>query len=147
MASAEHHAMSSAEIYGGVWQDYFTIHQFFDVTRDIVAPFWPTEAGVPDFRHRALRHHDVGIGIIERLLDYEILNSDGVSIPVRAIGEQHMYEDFDRIPTFDDWWHGRVEPSDLSDNGQRMADLIVTINAQPWMFAAARVLYKEEAHA
>lgn len=137
MASAEHHAESSAKIFGGVWQDYFAIHNFFDVTRDIVAPFW---RGVPDFRHRALRHHDVGIEIAEQLFGYEIINSNNDIVTVFQIGEQHMYEDFDRIPTFDDWWHGLVQPNQITDDGQRMADLIITINAEPWMYQAARNL-------
>lgn len=137
MASAEHHAMSSAEIFGGKWQDYFPIHNFFDVTRDIVTNYW---VGTPDFRHRALRHHDVGIDIIEQMLNYEIMNSDGVSVMVRDIGEQHMYEDFDCIPTFDDWWHGTILPSQITDNGEHMAALILNINAEPWMVAKARVL-------
>lgn len=137
MASADDHARSSADIFGGVWQDYALVHDFFDITRDIVAPYWQ---GTPDFRHRALRHHDVGIDIIARLLSDEIVNSDGVIVSVRDIGEQHMYEDFDRIPTFDDWWRGRIAPNQLTDDGSTMADLILTINAEPWMFAKARVL-------
>lgn len=143
MASAEDHAKSSAELFGGKWHDYFTIHNFFDVTRDIVAPYWRGNT-IPDFRHRALRHHDIGIDIIETLLDHEIMNSDGDSVSVRAVGEQHMYEDFDRIPTFDDWWHGRVTPMQLNDDGAAMVELIITINAEPWMCSHARVLNHKE---
>lgn len=138
MASADDHARSSADIFGGTWQDYALVHDFFDITRDIVAPYWP---GKPDFRHRALRHHDVGIDIIARLLDEEIVNSDGVIVSVRDIGEQHMYEDFDRVPTFNDWWHGKVTPDMITDDGEAMAKLIVTLNGEPWMYAHARSLH------
>jgi hypothetical protein len=137
MASAEDHAKSSALLYGGKWQDYFAVHHFFDMTRDILEPYWQ---GVPDFRHRALRHHDVGIDIAEPLFGYEILNSDGAVVSVRDIGVQHMYEDFDRIPSFDEWWKGMVQPMALSDNGERMVPLVLQINAEPWMNSKARIL-------
>ena len=32
-----------------------------------------------------------------------ITNADGKEIPVRLIGEQHLLEDFGRIPTVNDW--------------------------------------------
>lgn len=137
MASAEDHAKSSVEHFGGKWQDYIAVHDFFDVTRDIVAPYWK---GTPDFRHRALRHHDVGMEIADWVFDYKIMNSDGIAIEVMDIATQHMYEDFDCIPKFDDWWHGTVMPQQLNDNGEQMAALIININAEPWMFAKARVL-------
>ena len=137
MSSAENHAKSSANIFGGKWQDYYPVHNFFDITREIVEPYWQ---GVPDFRHRALRHHDLGINIAEWLFDYKIMNSDGIAIEVMDIGTQHMLEDFDRVPTFDDWWHGRIIPNQLTDDGQSMANLILTINAEPWMVAKAHVL-------
>ena len=138
MASAEDHAKSSVDTFGGKWQDYIAIHDFFDVTRDMLTPYWASD--IVDFRHRALRHHDVGIDIIEQMLNYEILNSDRVSVAVKDISEQHMYEDFDCIPKFDDWWHGMVTPNQINDDGEKMAALILNINAEPWMFAKARVL-------
>ena len=30
MSNCVHHAMSSAVKFGGVWQDYIDLHQFFD---------------------------------------------------------------------------------------------------------------------
>lgn len=137
MASAEDHAKSSAALFGGEWTDYYPIHNFFDVTREIVTPYW---VGIPDFRHRALRHHDVGIDIAEPLFGYEIVNSDGDIVSIRTVAEQHMYEDFDRIPTFDDWWHGTVMPNQITDDGEKMAALILNLNAEPWMVAKARVI-------
>ena len=41
------HARSSARIHGGVWQDYFALHAWFDVTKSLLCRF----------THRALRHH------------------------------------------------------------------------------------------
>lgn len=137
MASADDHAKSSAELFGGVWQDYFAIHDFFDVTRDILAPHWD---GTPDFRHRALRHHDLGIELAEQMFNYMIRNSDDSLIAVRDIGVQHMYEDFDCVPSFEDWWKGIAEWEDLTDNGERMAPLVKQIVSEPWMNSKARIL-------
>jgi len=51
MAHPFHHAQSSAKRYGGVSADYQAIHDWFDETK----------ANLADFRHRALRHHSLGI--------------------------------------------------------------------------------------
>ena len=93
MAHPIDHAQSSARKFGGVAEDYLAIHQFFDESKGLVA----------DFRHRALRHHTEGIFMAERLFGVTIPNSDGKSIPVRYIGEQHVREDLGRIPSFQDW--------------------------------------------
>lgn len=137
MASAEDHAKSSASMYGGHWSQYFHIHNWFDVTREILTPHW---SGVPDFRHRALRHHDHGIDIIESLIGDEITNSDGVTVSVRTISEQHMYEDFDCIPTFEMWWKDIANPNMLNDDGAQMTPLVTQIIAEPWMHSNARIL-------
>ena len=42
-----HHALSSAEKYGGEPEDYQQLHDWFDESK----------AFFPDIRHRALRHH------------------------------------------------------------------------------------------
>jgi hypothetical protein len=65
---------------------------------------------MPDFRHRALRHHAQGIFECERVFGHAIRNSAGRMIPVRWIGEQHVMEDCGRIPTIQDWFrHIRPE--------------------------------------
>ena len=51
MANPHHHAVSSAKRWGGVWEDYIAVHEWFDATK----------AWCPDFRHRAMRHHSEGI--------------------------------------------------------------------------------------
>ena len=139
MASAEHHSKSSVETWGGQWQDYFPIHNFFDVTRDMLAPYWARD--IVDFRHRALRHHDVGMDIAEILFNYEVFNSDKQVVMVRDIAEQHMYEDFDRVPKFDDWWLGTIAPNHISDDGEKMASLILNIRPESWMSAKALTLH------
>jgi hypothetical protein len=91
------HAMSSAASFGGVAEDYIDIHNWFDCTK----------AHEPTFRHRALRHHTLGIFECEKEFGIYITNSDGKKVPVRVIGEQHVKEDFSGfIPTVQDWLEG-----------------------------------------
>lgn len=93
MATAIHHAMSSVRKWGGKPEDYLKIHEWFDSTK----------GHMPDFRHRALRHHSEGIVLMEQIFGPSITNSDGRLIPTKWIGEQHVMEDQGRIPTAADW--------------------------------------------
>jgi len=93
MSHPYHHSISSAKKHGGIWQDYIHIHNWFDETK----------AHFPDMRHRALRHHAEGIFWCEKEFGVVIINKDGKSIPVRAIGEQHLMEDIGFIPTIADY--------------------------------------------
>jgi len=88
------HADTSVKIWGGKREDYQQIHDWFDETKEHFC----------DFRHRALRHHSQGIFEAERKFGLTIINSDGKSVPVRYIGEQHIMEDCGgKIPTLQDW--------------------------------------------
>ncbi len=93
MAHSYHHSVNSARKYGGKPEDYQSIHDWFDETKSHYA----------DFRHRALRHHSLGIFWAEEKFGTTITNSDGKAIPVRLIGEQHVLEDCGFIPTVQDW--------------------------------------------
>lgn len=94
MAHPWHHAVSSARKYGGRPEDYLEIHSWFDASKSQFA----------DFRHRALRHHAFGIFEAERVFGVTIQNSDGKTVPVRFIGEQHVREDCGGvIPSAQDW--------------------------------------------
>jgi hypothetical protein len=44
-----------------------------------------------------------GIFLCERIFGVAITNSEGMQVPVRYIGEQHVKEDLGRIPTAQDW--------------------------------------------
>lgn len=101
MASAIHHALSSARRWGGNAEDYLAIHQWFDETK----------AHMPDFRHRALRHHSEGIALMQQIFGPSITNSDNKLIPTLWIGEQHVLEDHGRIPTVADWLSHITDPN------------------------------------
>lgn len=113
MATAIHHALSSAKTFGGKAEDYQAIHDWFDSTK----------AHIPDFRHRALRHHSEGIALMESIFGPAIKLDDGKIVPTRWIGEQHVLEDFGMIPT--------------------AADFMRCIKAEPWMAKGSRNLAKE----
>jgi hypothetical protein len=71
--------------------------------------FDATKESNADFRHRALRRPAEGIFECMRIFSITILNSDGKSVPVGMIGEQHVQEDCGRISTIADWL-SRIQP-------------------------------------
>ena len=90
-----YHARSSAKRWGGKSDDYVDIHKWIDASHN----------SVPDFRHRALRHHVEGIAETEQKFGQIITNSFGKAVPVRLIAEQHVREDcMGSIPTMADWF-------------------------------------------
>ena len=94
MAHPQSHADSSVKRFGGVSEDYIAIHNWFDATK----------AHYSQWSHRALRHHTLGIFECEKEFGVYITNSDGRTVPVRVIGEQHVREDCNnRIPSVQDW--------------------------------------------
>ena len=118
MAHAYHHALSSAKHFGGKAEDYQSIHDWFDCTKE----FEPT------FRHRALRHHTHGIFECEKVFGITILNSDGKHVPTRLIGEQHVREDFSGfIPTVHDWLKGIPQEPWMQPNTSYQRELINSV--------------------
>ena len=93
MAHPHHHALSSVKKWGGDVSDYIPLHEFFDQSKSHMA----------DFRHRAYRHHALGIFQLEQQFGRTITLSTGRVIPTRWVGEQHVKEDLGRIPTLADW--------------------------------------------
>lgn len=88
-----HHSLSSVKKWGGVVDDYIKIHSWFDESK----------AYLGDFRHRALRHHTQGIFLCESVFGISITNHENRVVPVRFIGEQHVLEDLNSIPSVSDW--------------------------------------------
>lgn len=113
MANPYHHAVSSARKWGGKWEDYYPIHEWFDETK----------AHYAHFTHRAMRHHSEGIFLMESIFGPAITNSEGKAVPTRWIGEQHVREDMGRIPTMADW--------------------LRCMKPERWMSAEARALSEE----
>lgn len=114
MGTCYDHSRSSAQIFGGKWEDYYQFHNWFDQTK----------AHVADFRHRAILHHSAGIFMLEHEFGPVMINSDGKSVPVRLIGEQHVKEDCGFIPTIADWVKAIV-PADWMTRGYKIDNVDV----------------------
>ena len=93
MGTCYHHAVSSARRFGGETEEYIDIHLWFDEPKNHLG----------DFRHRALRHHTLGIRDCLEKFGESMTISTGKIVPIRLVAEQHMIEDFGRIPSVQDW--------------------------------------------
>jgi hypothetical protein len=110
MAKPYIHALSSARKWGGVPEDYLTIHDLLDSSKGQIA----------DSRHRALTHNAWFLSVIlEKVFGHNITNSDNRKVSVRDIGEQHVLEDYG----------GRYIPS--------AQDFLQEIELQEWMVKGA----------
>lgn len=113
MAACLTHAISSAKKWGGEPEEYLAIHLWFDAAKNHFG----------DFRHRAIRHHTLGIEHALQIFGEKLLLSTGRIIPVRWVCEQHLIEDLGRLPTAQDW--------------------LQHFTPQPWMARGARRLSAE----
>lgn len=95
MSNCYYHSVSSAKYFGGIPEDYQKIHDWFDESKKLM----------PDYRHRALRHHAEGCFAAEEKFGTTITNSDGRKVPVRLIAGRHIKEDLGFIPTINDWFN------------------------------------------
>jgi hypothetical protein len=140
VASPYHHALSSVRQWGGIWQDYHPIHQWFDESK----------AHHADFRHRALRHHAEGIFLCEQVFgttialstcsrcghgpmhDEHMVTGEDPDIsphlftpkriPVRWVGEQHVKEDLGgRIPAATEWLSA-IKAAPWMDRSRRLSE-------------------------
>lgn len=122
------HASNSARKFGGLPEDYISIHNFMDISKMAHA----------DLRHRAILHNSLGPYIAERVFGIDepklkkysdkfswseeevlaikeliqsshsdestsIRNSDGAKVFVRDIAEHHIIEDMGKIPSVSDY--------------------------------------------
>jgi len=109
MANAYIHSKSSARKFGGIPEDYLSIH----IKMDCSKAYFPSNA------HRALTHHSFWIHeVMVPLFGYVMENSDGKKISVKDICEQHVLEDFGMrfIPTAQDYIEN-MEFKDWMQNG------------------------------
>ena len=117
MAKPWIHSLSSARKYGGKPEDYIEIHNFLDASKGVIA----------DNRHRALTHNSWFLSVVlERVFGVTFLNSEGKTISVRTIGEQHVFEDLGCIPSGQDylteleykpWMEGKGKPPSFQKIG------------------------------
>jgi hypothetical protein len=102
MAHPIQHAKSAAKRFGGKWEDYIAIEEWFDETK----------AWYGHSKHRMFRHHSEGIFECEQRFGITITNSDGKDVYVRYIGEQHVKEDCNGyIPSAKEWVDNLEKPT------------------------------------
>lgn len=88
------HSKSSAKKFGGKWEDYIHIHDWFDETKS-----WYGHSF-----HRMFRHHSEGIFQCEKIFGHSFLNSDNKLVFTRYVAEQHVKEDcYNYIPSAKEW--------------------------------------------
>lgn len=87
------HGNVSVKKWGGKPEDYQAIHDFLDSSKSTHA----------DMRHRAIFHNSLGPYVCERIFGINITNSDGKTVSVRDIAEQHIIDDMGRIPSVSDY--------------------------------------------
>jgi hypothetical protein len=113
MSHPFHHSRSSARKFGGEPGDYIHIHNWFDQTK----------AHMADARHRLILHNSFGIFLCEQVWGITFTRlSDGKEIPTRLIAEQHVLEDYGKIPTLE--------------------ECLRTTTIEPWMMKGALQLSK-----
>ena len=114
------HAKISAKKFGGTPEDYFEIHDFMDCSK----------AAFPTNVHRTLTHNAWFIKeVLERVKFTNscppignsfpnILTSDGRTVSVRDVGEQHILDDFSNrfIPSAQDYLE-HIKYQDWMGNG------------------------------
>jgi hypothetical protein len=94
MAHPYEHAASSVRKWGGVEEDYISIHEWFDMTK----------AWIGHTKHRLFRHHSEGIFECEKIFGKYIVNSKDKRVYVRYIGERHIREDCNGyLPCAKEW--------------------------------------------
>lgn len=93
------HAKGTVGRHGGAWQDYIEIHNLIDSSK---ATFATTA-------HRALLHNELGLTLAVRIFGETIVNSDGATLSVAQIVQEHLEEDVGVVPTLDSWLAGLPE--------------------------------------
>lgn len=87
------HAVASAKTFGGTWEDFIEIHNFFDQFR----------SSVGDPRHRMFLHNTNGVLLCEQVFGPVWAISGDKSVATRDIAEHHIISDLGKIPTPQEW--------------------------------------------
>lgn len=104
------HSRASVARYGGKIEDYLAFHEWMDSTKAATANFW----------HRAILHNSFGIFLGEQHFGSTFINSDGKTLSVRDILEDHVKEDFGgKIPSIDEWFVGIQPKTWMFGKGQK----------------------------
>jgi hypothetical protein len=90
MAHPWYHAVMAARKFGGTTEDYLPLETWMDFTKSHIA----------DCRHRLFLHNAWGLFVAERVHGPTLTRaSDGKILPLRPLLEDHILQDFGKIPT------------------------------------------------
>lgn len=87
------HAKNSVKLFGGVPEDYFEIHHFFDQVK----------ASVSSHSHRMFLHSEFGELLAVQRFGETIKNNDNRYVNVVDIAKQHNSEDLGRTPKAEEY--------------------------------------------
>ncbi len=87
------HAQISAKRYGGQWEDWYPLHDWFDRSK----------IAFPSVQHRLFLHSDFGCALVERVLGENITAQDGTVVPTSLLATDHLTEDLGRVVTLAEW--------------------------------------------
>jgi len=102
MSKPIHHAINSANKFGGEFTDYEPIHTMMDRSK----------ASFPKMAHRIVFHHDYGVKLIDDIFaarwvrgEFPLLSTESHHALelIPAVAEQHVTEDLGFVPTLADW--------------------------------------------
>lgn len=99
------HAMLSQKRYNKSWESFIGLHDFFDSTK----------SALPDVRHRAVLHNNLGIELASMIFGQTI---EGIS--TNQLSTDHNLEDLGKIYTLNEWLEG-VMPTPLKRIGKNFA--------------------------
>lgn len=114
MTPIEHSHLMQRD-FGGYPEDYQELNDLIDSTK----------AHFPHWMHRAICHNSWFVGIAEKIIGYDIVNSDGRTIPTRILVLEHIKQDCDgRVPTIQEWLTAiSQQKQERWMNGPRKSDL------------------------
>lgn len=118
MAHPWYHAVMATRKFGGITEDYLPLETWMDFTKSHIA----------DCRHRLFLHNAWGLFVAERIHGATLTRvSDGKVLPLRPLLEDHILQDFGKIPTLAQCL-AQIAPTplvsqpDLTEQCERAAD-------------------------
>lgn len=108
------HAVASAKLFGGIYEDYIEIHKWFDQFR----------SSIGDPRHRLFLHNTTGVLICEQVFGDCITLSDGKTLATRDVAEHHIMVDVGEMRTPQDWLDNIDDVDWVKPNASKLEKLI-----------------------
>lgn len=120
-----HHAVSAARKWGGKPEDYLSIEEYIDSSKQIIG----------DVRHRAIYHHTLGVWLVQQRFGptISVTKDSGrvVQVPTRLIAERHIIEDLGWLPSPADYFKNMPVEKWMSGSQRKEVPLSTLLLNQP----------------